>query len=134
MAIQLSTNVRNAMVDTYDTTIGTTARLYLYTGASPPSSCAAADAGTTLALLTLPATYVGAGSNGTVSIANGPWTGTGLAAGTAGHYRIKDSAQTTTHEQGTIGTGSEDLVLDNAVIATNQAISITTWTRIVGGA
>lgn len=133
MAIQLSTNVRNAMVDVYDTTIGTTARLYLYTS-TPPSSCAAADSGTTLSILTLPATYVGAGSNGTVSIANGPWTGTGIAAGTAGYYRIKDSSQTTTHEQGTVGTGSEDLALDNAVIASNQAISITTWTRIVGGA
>lgn len=139
MAIQLGTTLRNNMIGQYETTLGTTPKLILRTGA-PPANCAAADSGTFLAILTLPSDWVGAAASGAVNIANGPWTGTGSAAGTAGHYRLKDSTATstdntgTTHEQGTVGQGTGDLSLDNAVIANGQAISISTWTRTQGGA
>jgi hypothetical protein len=138
MAIQLGTTLRNNMIGQYETTLGTTPKLILRTGA-PPANCAAVDSGTFLAILTLPSDWMTAASSGAVSL-NGSWTGTGSAAGTAGHYRLKDSTATstdntgTTHEQGTAGTGADDLVLDNAVIANGQAISVTTWTRTQGGA
>jgi hypothetical protein len=134
MAIQLSTTLRSAMIDAYETTGGTLPRLYIFLG-SLPANCAAADANANpLAILTLPSDWISTSSSGTVTITGGPWTGTGASAGTATHYRLKKSDQSTVFEQGTVGTGSEDLVLDNAVIAAGQAISITTWTRIQGGA
>lgn len=138
MAIQLGTTLRNNMIGQYETTVGTSAKLILRAGA-PPATCATADAGTFLAILTLPVDWASAASAGAVTLL-GTWTGTGSAAGTAAHYRLKDSTATstndtgTTHEQGTVGQGTGDLSLDNAVIASGQTINITTWTRTQGGA
>lgn len=139
MTIQLGTTLRNNMIGQYESTIGTTPKLILRTG-SPPANCAASDSGTFLAIITLPSDWQSAASSGAVTIANGPWSGTGSAAGTVGHYRLKDSTATstdntgTTHEQGTAGTSGTDIILDNAVIANGQAISVTSWTRTQGGA
>jgi hypothetical protein len=138
MAIQLSDTLRSNMLNQYETTLSTTPKLILRTGA-PPANCAAVDTGTFLAILTLPSDWYNAASAGTATLL-GTWSGTGSAAGTAGHYRLKTAAATSTdntgvtHEQGTVGQGSGDLSLDNAVIANAQAISVTTWTRTQGGA
>jgi hypothetical protein len=138
MAIQLGTTLRNNMIGQYETTLGTTPKLILRSGA-PPAAANSVDSGTFLAILTLPSDWLNAASAGAVTLL-GTWSGTGTSAGTAGHYRLKDSTATstdntgTTHEQGTVGQGSGDLSLDNNVIAASQAISITTWTRTQGGA
>lgn len=138
MAVQLGTTLRNNMLNQYESTLGTTPKLILRSGAQP-ASCATADSGTFLAILTLPSDWLNAASSGSVTLL-GTWSGTGSAAGTAAHYRLKDSSATstndtgTTHEQGSVGQGSGDLNLDNNVIASGQAISITTWTRTQGGA
>lgn len=139
MTIQLGTTLRNNMVGQYESTLGTTPKLILRTGA-PPANCAAVDSGTFLAIITLPSDWMTAASSGAVTINGGPWTGTGSAAGTVGHYRLKDSTATstdntgTTHEQGTAGTSGTDIILDNAVIANGQAVNVTAWTRTQGGA
>ncbi len=57
---------------------------------------------------------------------------TGLAAGTAGYYRLTDSAGTTCHEQGNLT--SDGLTIDNAVIAVGQAVNVTSWTKTEPGA
>ena len=49
MAIQLSTTVRNARLDTIESTIGTAPILTIRSGAAP-ANCAAANSGTVLAL------------------------------------------------------------------------------------
>ena len=130
MAIQLSVAVRNAMLDAIEATIGTGAILKLFTGAQP-ASCAAANSGTELASLTLPSDWMAAASNGTKALA-GTWQSTGIAAGTAAHYRIYASDGTTCGKQGSVTAtgGGGDLTLDNAVIAVGQTITITgmTWT------
>lgn len=54
MALQLSVAVRNARADVVESTIGASAILRIRTGPAP-ADCAAADAGTVLATLTLPA-------------------------------------------------------------------------------
>lgn len=137
--LQLSTTLRNAMAAVYETTIGTSPKLILRTGAQP-ANCAAADTGSFLAILTPPSDWMGTTSGGAVTIANGPWTGTVTNSGTVAHYRLKDSTATSTdntgvtHEQGTVGTGTFDLSLDNLVLAAGQNISISTWTRTIGGA
>lgn len=131
MAKQLSIAVRNAMLDAEETVIGASPKLQLRTGARP-ANCAAADTGTLLAEMALPADWMSAASAG-VKSQSGLWSTTGLAAagtGTAiGHYRIKDGSGTTCHDQGTVTVtgGGGDMTVDNTNIAQNQAISVTGW-------
>lgn len=76
-----------------------------------------------------------AASAGTKVLA-GSWTVAAVAAGTAAHYRIMDSAGTTCHEQGSVtltGSGG-DLTLDNTNIAAAQTVTITAKTLTAGGA
>lgn len=134
MTIQLGTTLRNNMVGQYETTVGASPKLQMRSGAAP-ANAAAADSGTLLCEITLPADWMTAASGGSITL-NGSWAGTGAAAGTAAHYRLKDSAGTTCHEQGTVTAtgGGGDLTLDNTSIAVSQAVNVTSWTRTQGGA
>ena len=134
MTIQLGTTLRNNMIGQYETSVGTTPKLQIRSRAQP-ANCAAADSGTLLAELTLPSDWMTAASGGAISL-NGTWTGTGAAAGTAAHYRLKDSAGSVCHEQGsvTLTGGGGDLTLDNTNIAVSQVVNVTSWTRTQGGA
>lgn len=128
MAIQLSVAVRNARLDTIETTIGTAALMTLRTGA-PPANCAAANTGTVVATLNLPSDWMAAASSGTKAKA-GTWQETAAdAAGTVGHFRIHDSGGTTCHIQGTVtGTGGGgDMTLDNNVVALGQVVTVQTF-------
>lgn len=118
MALQYSVAVRNAKLDAVETAIGASPILKIRTGA-PPANCAAADIGTVLATLTLPADWMAAAANGTKAKA-GTWEDTSAdAAGTAGHYRIYASDGITCHEQGTVTAtgGGGDMTVDNVVFA-----------------
>lgn len=134
MTIQLSIAVRNARLDAIETTIGTAAKLYIRSGAQPVD-CATADSGTVLATMTLPSDYMNGAASGQKTKL-GTWEDTSADAdGTAGHFRIKDSGDVACHMQGSCGdVGGEDLVLDNAVIATGQQVTITTFTLTDGNA
>lgn len=132
MTVQHSTAVRHARLDSIETAVGTAPFLDIRTGAQP-ANCAAADAGVELEHMALPTDWLAAAASG-AKAKTGTWTGTTDAAGTAGHYRIKDTTDTTCHEQGSVtGTGGGgDLELDNAVIASGQTITINTWTYTEG--
>lgn len=134
MAVQLSVAVRNARLDSIESTVGTAPLLQIRTGAQP-ANCAAADSGTLLCEITLPSDWMNAASSGSKTLA-GTWSGTAAAAGTAAHYRLKDSTGTTCHEQGSVTAtgGGGDLTVDNASIASGQTVSITTWTKTDGNA
>lgn len=128
MAVQLSVAVRNAGLDTIESTTGATAKLQLRTGAQP-ADCATAASGTLLAELTLPSDWMAAASGGAKAKA-GTWSGTGAAAGSAAHFRLVDNAATTCHMQGSVTAtgGGGDLTMDNVVIAVSQAITVNTFT------
>jgi hypothetical protein len=127
MALQCSTAVRNAVLDAIETTIGADAVLKIRTG-TPPADLAAADSGSVLASLTLPADWMAAASSASKAKA-GTWQDTSAdATGTAGHFRIYASDGTTAHLQGTVGQGSGDLSLDNTSITTGQSITISSFT------
>jgi hypothetical protein len=83
--------------------------------------------------LTLPSDWMAAASSGTKA-KSGTWSGTGAAAGTIAHFRIKDSAGTTCHVQGTVTAtgGGGDMTVDNAVIAVSQAVTVNTFTLTAG--
>jgi hypothetical protein len=135
MAIQFSAAVRNAMGNAIEATIGTSPILEIRSGA-PPATTATADSGTLLASMTLPSDWYAAYSGG-VGALNGVWQDTAANnAGTAGHYRIKDSGGSTCHEQGTVTAsgGGGDLTLDNAVIAAGQQVTITSFGKTIAGA
>lgn len=129
MAIQLSTTVRNARLDTVESTIGTSAILRIRTGAAP-ANCATADSGTVLAEMTLPSDWMAAASGGSKAL-SGTWQDASAnAAGTAAHFRIYDSGGTTCHIQGTVTAtaGGGDMELNNTSIAIGQTVTITSFT------
>ena len=95
MAIQLSVAARNARLDTFESTAGASAKLQIRSGAQP-ANCAAAASGTLLCEIALPADWMANAASGSKAKA-GTWSGTGAAAGTAGHFRIVDNAGTTCH-------------------------------------
>lgn len=125
MSIKYSEQLRNAQLDAIETTIGPNATLQLRTG-NPPAGTASADTGTLLVELALPANWLADASGGTKGIANGPWTGTGVAAGDVGHFRLKDEAGSVCHVQGTVtqaGNGG-DMIMANIGVAVGQLVNV----------
>ena len=128
MAIQYSDDVRDAKLDAIETEISTAPIMRIRTG-SPPSDCATADSGTVLATLTLPSDWMAAASGGTKA-KSGTWQDASAdAAGTAGHFRVYNSGDTTCHIQGTVTAngGGGDLQVDNAVFAAGQQFTVSTF-------
>lgn len=131
MSVQLAVATRNAKLEAIETEIGTDPTLEIRTGAQP-ANCAAADAGSLLATLTLPADWLAAAASGQKA-KNGTWSGTASGAGTAAHFRIKSSGGVC-KVQGSIGQGSGDLSLDNTNIANGQTITVSSFTLTEGNA
>jgi hypothetical protein len=135
MAIQLSTTVRNARLESIETTIGASPTLEVRSGA-PPADCSEADSGTVLATIALPADWMADAAAGSKAMA-GTWQD--LSAdntGDPGHYRIKVGA--TTHLQGTAGGPSAnpvpDMVFDTDTFTAGQSVTITSYVWNEGNA
>lgn len=135
MTLQFSTSVRNAELDSIETTISTSAILKLRSGAAP-ADCGTADSGTVLASMSLPSDWMAAASGGSKS-KSGTWQDASAdAAGTAAHFRIYASDGTTCHIQGTVtltGSGG-DMTLDNTNLQTGQSVTISSFTLTSGNA
>lgn len=137
MAIQLSTDVRDARLDAIEAEIGTDPILEIRSG-EKPANCAAADTGTLLASMTLPSDWMSAASSGSKS-KNGTWQDlTADATGDAGHFRIKESTGTTCHLQGTVSEdgGGGDMELQQATvgIVEGQLVTVSVFTLTDGNA
>lgn len=135
MTVQNSVVVRNARLDSFESTIGVSPILELRAGA-PPADCATAASGTLLAQGALPADWMSAAAVG-VKAKLGAWLVTGLAAGNIGYYRIYDAGSPSTcHEQGTVTAtgGGGDMTVDNINIAATQVVTVTAYTRTAGNA
>lgn len=133
MSVQLSVAVRNARLDTIESTIGVSARLRIYSGA-PPANCAAANSGTLLADITCPSDWLAAAASGQKAL-SGTWQDASADnAGTAGHFRIYDSTATTCHMQGTVTAsgGGGDMTVDNPVLAAGQPFNVLTFSITEG--
>jgi hypothetical protein len=128
--IKLSARVRNAMLDAIESTIGTSAHIQIWSG-SAPTDCTSTATGTKLADFALASDWATAASAGSKAFSTISST-TGLAAGTAGYYRLVDSTNPTTScdEQGSITAtgGGGDMTIDNTSIASGQTVNITGWT------
>jgi hypothetical protein len=132
MTVKLSTALRNAMIASYESYLGTAPVLQVFTGTEPLSTTLP-DTGTKLLDIALPADWLTAPVNGGVAL-QGTWTGTALASGTCGYYRLK-SSDGVVQEQGTVyqSGGAGDLELDNVALTINQTVQVLTWTRTQGG-
>jgi hypothetical protein len=135
MAFQMSVSLRNARADTIETHVGASAVIKMRTGAVP-ANCAAADAGTVLATITLPANWMENAANGIKTLL-GTWEDLSAdSAGTVGHFRLYAADGTTCHGQGTVTAtaGGGDMTVDNVVFAAGQKFSITGFTITEGNA
>ncbi len=135
MALQLSVAVRNGMLDAFETAAGTAALLRIYSGAAP-ADCGTAASGTKLVEAVLPSDWMNAASSGSKTKL-GTWSDASAdAAGTAGHFRLYDSAGTTCHAQGTVTAtgGGGDMTIDNVSIASGQVVTFTGFTLTAANA
>lgn len=131
MALQYSVAVRNGQLDQVESVPGTTAVMRIRTG-SPPADCATADSGTVLVTPTLPSDWMAAAASGSKA-KSGTWQDTSAdATGTAGHFRIYDTAGTTCHIQGTAG---QSVVLTTSALtaANGNVLTFTATTGVVVG-
>jgi hypothetical protein len=114
---------------------GNSAVFQLWTG-SEPAHCLTAASGTNLTSDTIPAgggAWLASASGGAIAL-TGTWTLNGAVAGTAGYFRIYNSATTTCYVQGSVtltGSGG-DMTMDNTNIAPSQVITVNSFT-VTGG-
>lgn len=135
MALQFSETVRNAILDSIEVAISTSAVLKIFDG-SLPANCAAADAGTVLVTLSLDSNWMADAASGSKAKA-GTWADASADnTGTADYFRLYASNGTTCHMQGTVTAtgGGGDMTVDNINFAAAQAFSITTFTLTAPGA
>lgn len=133
MTLQYSVSVRNAKLDSIETTIGTTPIMRIRTGA-PPATCATADSGTVLATLTLPFDWMANASGGSKAKA-GTWQDASAdGTGTAGHWRLYDASGVTCHMQGTVTAtgGGGDMTVDSTSFTASQSFTVTTFSLTDG--
>lgn len=136
LTLQYSTNVRNARLDTVESTIGLLPLIEFRTGA-PPANCAAAATGTQLALFALPSDWMAAASGGTKAKL-GTWQGNAnsdIATANIGYFRIYEpGSPSACHIQGTVTAtaGGGDMTVDNISCAASQQITITGFTLTAG--
>lgn len=98
--MQFSVAARNAALNGIETTIGTAPKLRMFTG-TRPANCAASSTGTMIVEMSLPSDWLENAADGVI-LKKGTWSGTSVAAGVVGYYRIFDTAGTTCHEQGSV--------------------------------
>lgn len=132
MTFRLATDTRNkscdAIVDDIDS--GTGAGTIAIRTGTQPTNVGDADSGTLLGTLTFSDPAFGSAATG-VATASAITSDTNAdASGTAGHFRIKDSAGNI-HSDGTCGMGSGDLSFDNNVIVAGGTIAISSMTITV---
>jgi hypothetical protein len=128
--LQYSNGTRDAQQNGLITYAGTSAIIRIYDGTQPANANTAISTQTLLVSLTISGAF-GTDSNGTLTFSTIN-SGTAVASGTAGFFRIVKSDGTTVVMDGSIGTSSADLVLNTTTIATNDTVAITSGTIVRG--
>jgi hypothetical protein len=135
--MQKSVAVRNAQNDVIETTIGVSAVLKIRTGAAP-ASCAAADTGTVVTTMNLPADWMANSAAGVKGLL-GTWQDSAADNASGGgtlHYRIYASDGVTCHLQGPVSLtgGGGELQLDNININQGQQVTVSAFNITASGA
>lgn len=131
MTIRLANTTRNAMANALAGEVDggpAAGTLEIRSGAQPATAETAAS-GTLLATVTLVDPSFGAAANGVITLADPPSVN-GVAAGTAGWFRVKKSSGETVFD-GSVGTAGADLNLATTTVSVGLAIDITGGTITV---
>lgn len=123
MALAYSTTVRNAMLDSITTAIGTSGFLRIYDGTRPASG---GTATTLLAQLPLSATAAAAAAAGVLTFSAITQDASADATGTATWFRVTTSAGTFVID-GSIATSGSDLNFTTTSIVITQPVSVTSF-------
>lgn len=126
--VHMSTALRNALLDQIETTIGTSAKIRIRSGAKP-ANVATASTGTLLAEITLASDWAGAASGGVKSFTSTPLTDSSAdASGTAGYWELLTSGGTV-HMRGDCGTSGsgKSMILSTLAIVSGQPFSVLSW-------
>jgi hypothetical protein len=124
--MQYSVGVRNAKLDAIETHIGAIPTLKVFDGAKP-ADCAAADVGTVLSTIALPADWMADAANGSKA-KSGLWQDvTADGTGTAAYFRIY-KADGTCAIQGSCALALADMILDSVQFTAGQTFTVVTFT------
>lgn len=135
MTVQWNDTLRNALLDTWESTIGTSAKIRIYSGTPPADETAALSGNTLLVEWSLGSDWMAAASGGSKALTTSNIDQAAAASGTASFYRIYNSAGTTSFEQGTVTAtgGGGDMTIDNTTIASGQTVRLTGFTKTAPG-
>jgi UDP-N-acetylmuramyl tripeptide synthase len=126
--LKYSNGTRDAQQNGLITYAGSAAIIKIYDGTQPANANTAVSTQVLLVSLNISGTF-GTDSNGTITL-SAVTNGTAVATGTAAWFRITKSDGTTVVMDGTVGTSSADMILNNTSIATSQTVSISSGTII----
>lgn len=137
ITIALAKTALDIVADAVDAGTAANPRLRIYSGSQPASPDDAVGTGTLLCEIDLgTATVFSAATTGTGTEANTAIvTASGIlpksntsatASGTAAWFRVVDKNANGVID-GSVGTSSADLILDNTSIATGQTVKLNTW-------
>jgi len=101
-------------MDALEASIGASPKFYIYSGPRP-TNCVAPSTGTRLVNITCPSDWAVTSSG--VMYKSGTWSGTAIATGIAGYYRMFTSGETRCVMQGDISQGFA--ILTSAATAAN---------------
>lgn len=119
--------LKNAKLDAITTYAGTSAKLRIYSGTKPANPDTAIT-GTMLSEHACSASAFAAAAASGVLTANAIGNATAAATGTASHFRLWKSNGTTPVLDGTVGTATSDLIVDNTSINSGQTVAISSLT------
>lgn len=119
MALAYSTTVRNAMLDSITTAVGSSGLLRIYDGSRPASGGTATNK---LAELPLSATSAPGSAAGVLTY-NAITSANAVATGTATWFRLVTSGGTFVVD-GNVGLSGSDLNLTNTNIVTGQSVGV----------
>ncbi len=137
MALQFSIPVRNAMLDSIPTIVGTGARIMFYTGAPPANTSASLDgiANIKICEFDLASTWMNLASIGSKSFSGMPMQVAAISGGILGCFQLYAADGITVHMQGTITAtgGGGDITVDQTSVINGQLINITGFTLTAPG-
>ena len=126
--LKYSNGTRDAQQQGLITYAGSGSIIRLYDGTQPANANTAISTQTLLVELTIAGGF-GTDSNGTITLGS-VTSGTAVASGTAGFFRIVKSDGTTVVMDGSVGTSGADMNLNTTTVASGQTVSITAGTII----
>lgn len=126
--LKYSNGTRDAQQQGLITYAGSGAIINIYDGTQPTNANTAISGQVLLVSLPISGSF-GTDSNGTITLST-VTNGTAVATGTGQFFRITKSDTTTVVMDGSVGTASADMILNNTSIATGQTVSISSGTII----